>query len=223
MSLTRQFLREFRPLFRMLDEPFERAVHPANNNALARHSPLGALFSDPFFSRGFEQLNVPAVDLTEHGNEYVVEAELPGVKKENVDIRIGDGGQSLTIEGRTFVKSSPSTATQEGQVADASTATAEGSSSTGELLGVSSPPSPVSDLCAAESPSTQAVAQTNSEQAGTQLTTERSFSSSSSFSRTVWLPRRVDGSNVKAKLEDGVLTVRIPKLEDPESVRVNIE
>ncbi|KLO14761.1 HSP20-like chaperone [Schizopora paradoxa] len=208
MSLTRQFLREFRPLFRMLDEPFGRTVNPTSSNALARHSPLGALFNDPFFSRGFEHLNVPAVDLTEHGSEYVVEAELPGVKKENVDIRIGDGGQSLTIEGRTFVRSAssaPATAAQEGQAADASTANVEGSSS------------------AEASPSTQAVAQTNGEQVGTQLTTERSFSSTSSFSRTVWLPRRADGSNVKAKLEDGVLTVRIPKLEDSESVRVNIE
>lgn len=29
-----------------------------------------------------------------------MEAELPGVKKEDVDVRIGDGGRSVTIEGK---------------------------------------------------------------------------------------------------------------------------
>ena len=52
---------------------------------------------------------------------------------------------------------------------------------------------------------------------------ERSFSSSSQFSRTIWLPRRVDGNGVTAKLEDGILTVRVPKAEDQESVKINIE
>ena len=42
----------------------------------------------------------PAVDVTEEGNNYVIEAELPGVKKENISVRIGDGGKSVTIEGK---------------------------------------------------------------------------------------------------------------------------
>ena len=68
---------------------------------------------------------------------------------------------------------------------------------------------------------TQAVTQASPQ--STQLTTERSFSSSSQFSRTIWLPRRVDGNGVTAKLEDGILTVRVPKAEDQESVKINIE
>jgi len=194
----------------MLEEPFGRVQHPfanSNNNAaLARHSPISAFFNDPFFSRGGFELNVPAVDLTEHGSEYVVEAELPGVRKENVEIRIGDGGQSLTIEGRSYVRSPPTTESQSAETKDAPAVT-EGSA--------------VNDTISTN----DAVTQANGDQAqaGMQLSTERTFSSSSSFSRTVWLPRRVDGSKVKAKLEDGVLTVHIPKIEDPESVRVNVE
>jgi len=196
MSLTRQFLREFRPLFRMLEEPFGRSAVsalPRNSN-----SPF-AIFNDPFFSNPIAAL--PAIDLAEEGNHYVVEAELPGVKKENVDIRIGDNGQSLTIEGKTFTRSAP--AQIEGQAQDGQqqvTAPSEGTSTN----------------------DTQAVTQTN-DGTSTQLSTERSFTGSSSFSRTIWLPRKVDASGVSAKLLDGILTVRIPKMEDQESVKVNIE
>lgn len=44
----------------------------------------------------------PALNLSEENDSYTVEAEVPGVKKENLDLRIGDGGRSLTIEGRVF-------------------------------------------------------------------------------------------------------------------------
>lgn len=89
MSLTRQFLREFRPLFRMLEEPF--GVSP-------RYARSNSFFDDPFFHS--PRALRPAVDVTEEGSNYVVEAELPGVKKEDVEVRIGDGGRSVTIEGK---------------------------------------------------------------------------------------------------------------------------
>ena len=119
MSLTRQFLREFRPLFRMLEEPFGRSVAYPRRSAASPFS----VFNDPFFNNGFPSvsgmsMNIPAVDVSEEPNAFVVEAELPGVKKENVDLRIGDNGQSLTIEGRTFVQSSQPT---EGATAQTST------------------------------------------------------------------------------------------------------
>ena len=109
MSLSRQFFRELRPLFRMLEEPLGRSsfVGPAALTPFSRSrgNPF-AVFGDPFFQNS----NAPAVDVTEEPNAFVVEAELPGVKKENVDLRIGDNGQSLTIEGRTFFRSAPSEA-----------------------------------------------------------------------------------------------------------------
>lgn len=49
------------------------------------------------------------------------------------------------------------------------------------------------------------------------------FSGESSFSRTIWLPRRVDSAGVAAKLEDGILTIHIPKAEDLQSVKINID
>lgn len=92
MSLARQFFREMRPLFRMLEEPLGRA--PA---AFGGYGPR-PMFDDPFF-RAPAMLQ-PAVDVTEVGNKYVIEAELPSVKKEDVNVRIGDGGRTVTIEGK---------------------------------------------------------------------------------------------------------------------------
>jgi HSP20 family protein len=42
---------------------------------------------------------VPALDVVERENEYVVRAEMPGVKKDDIDITLADG--VLTISGET--------------------------------------------------------------------------------------------------------------------------
>ena len=71
---------------------------------------------DPF--RGFEwpvenelPMRIPYVDVLDSGNEYVVKAELPGMKKENVEIEVGTNELSLTArsdmqkeeEGKTYL------------------------------------------------------------------------------------------------------------------------
>ncbi|KZT73809.1 HSP20-like chaperone [Daedalea quercina L-15889] len=190
MSLARQFFREMRPLFRMLEEPLGRT--PSAFGAYPR-----SVFDDPFF-RAPAMLQ-PAVDVSEEGNKYVIEAELPGVKKEDVNVRIGDGGRSVTIEGKVVSRRGEPQATEAPSATtstpNAATQSAEGSTST-------------------------AVTQASD---STQLSTERSFTSNTSFTRTVYLPRAVDTSNVSAKMSDGVLTVTVAKAEDPASVQINIE
>lgn len=96
MSIARQLLHEFRPLFRMLEEPFGRS-------AVAPMYPQRSPFDDSFLPS--PAAIRPAVDVTEEGDKYILEADLPGVKKENVDIRIGDGGRSVTIQGKTSLSS----------------------------------------------------------------------------------------------------------------------
>ncbi|OSD07248.1 HSP20-like chaperone [Trametes coccinea BRFM310] len=190
MSLTRQFFRELRPLFRMLEEPFGTRAPTYGG----RHRPRD-FFDDPFFNS--PAMLRPAVDVSEQGDKYIVEAELPGVKKENVNVRIGDGGRTLTIEGKV-VRSEP-------QITEAPSSSATGSSGTVE----------------AASEGTQAVTQRQPE--STALSTERLFTGSASFTRTVVLPQPVDSSKVTAKLQDGVLTVTVPKAEDVGSVQINVE
>jgi len=58
---------------------------------------------DPF--RGFEwpveyelPTRIPYVDLVDAGKEYIVKAELPGLKKENVEIEVGTNELSLTAK-----------------------------------------------------------------------------------------------------------------------------
>jgi HSP20 family molecular chaperone IbpA len=91
MSL-RSLFRDFRPLFRVLDEPLTRSP-------VYFSRPGQGLFDDPFFQLRSAVVR-PPVDVIEEGNAYIVEAELPGVQKDNVEVRIGDGGRSLTIEGK---------------------------------------------------------------------------------------------------------------------------
>ena len=58
---------------------------------------------DPF--RGFEwpaeyelPMRIPYVDVLDSGNEYDVKAELPGMKKENVEIEVGTNSLVLTAK-----------------------------------------------------------------------------------------------------------------------------
>ncbi|KAG6376982.1 HSP20-like chaperone [Boletus reticuloceps] len=186
MSISR-FLHEFRPLFRMLDEPLRGAP-------TLYSFPHRSFLADPFLPS--PTTVHPALDLTEEGDNYVVEAELPGVKKENIDISVGDGGRSVTIQGRTSSRPSRS--------GDISGSTTESSTTQGEGAGTGAV------VSSSETPSNQ-------------LTTERLYSGTSSFTRTVWLPRSVDSSKITAKLTDGVLTLRAPKMEDKESIKINVD
>ena len=210
MSLTRQLLHDLRPLFRVLEEPFGRS---AGYYGL----PARSLFDDPFFQSS-NSLR-PSVDVTEEGNNYVVETDLPGVKKENVEVRIGDGGRSVTIEGKISRRRNGS-----GEVAEKSD----------EEIPLTSAATPNAEGMLVQqavdanlsSSNTGSEVVTGVEQTTTPISTERQgtvMTSTSSFSRTVWLPRVVDEKNVSAKLTDGVLTLTIPKTEDKASVKVVIE
>lgn len=92
MSIARQLLHEIRPFFRLLEEPFGRS-------AVGSMYQQRSLFDDPFFPS--PAAIRPPVDVTEEGDKYIIEADLPGVKKENIDIRVGDAGRSVTIQGKT--------------------------------------------------------------------------------------------------------------------------
>lgn len=53
---------------------------------------------DRLFDPGESPLWSPAVDITETADEIVLEAELPGMKKEDIDISLS--GETLTLSGQ---------------------------------------------------------------------------------------------------------------------------
>jgi HSP20 family protein len=119
---------------------------------------------DPF--RGFEwpveyelPTRIPYVDLIDAGQEYVVKAELPGLKKENVEIEVGTNELSLTAKSSVEME-------EKGQ---------------------------------------------------NYLHRERAFST---FRRHIGFAESVDTGKVSASMADGILEVKLPKLEpEPEKKR----
>lgn len=119
MSVTRALLNEFRPFFRVLDDPFFSSPDPfalvprtphqnhhrhhrhSRNHQLEQQNSSGGLWSE----LGFGDIRSPRVELTEVDNKFVVSAEMLGVKKEDLDVSIGDGGRSLRIQGGSSFRS----------------------------------------------------------------------------------------------------------------------
>lgn len=199
MSIARQLFHEFRPLFRMLEEPLTRPQLYA----------IPSRASDPF--NNFNAfLTRPAIDVKEEGDKYIVDADLPGVRKENVEVRIGDNGRSVTIEGKVVERGRPE-AVESPSSASASETSGMFLFSVAEL-GV--------DQLHSDSRSINKV-----EETATDITTERpsSYTRNAVFSRTIWLPRPVDTQNVSAKLDHGVLTVTVQKSQDKESTVIPVE
>jgi HSP20 family protein len=103
---------------------------------------------------------IPAVDIEELEDTYVVEAEVPGVKREDVNIEVS--GNELTISGETKER---------------------------EREGV----------------------------------TRRRMRRVGKFEFRVTLPSEVNPEGVEAKLNDGVLTVRIPKAAGAKRRRIEVK
>jgi len=148
-----------------------RAVAKANKPALAVKAapsslthPVDKLLEamtlipwDPF--RGFEwppeyelPTRIPYVDVIDSDNEYVVKAELPGLKKETLNIQVGTNELSLAAESNVETE----------------------------------------------------------EEGKTYLHRERAFST---FRRNIGFAESVDTEKVSAKMAEGILEVRLPKLE----------
>ncbi|KAF8073603.1 HSP20-like chaperone [Lyophyllum atratum] len=99
MSISRQL---FRDLFRALEEPLV-PVRPGRSGGFGHVANRTPLFG----------LGQPPMNVKEEKDKYIVEAEVPGVKKDNLEVRIGDDGRSVTVEGK-LVQASDEAASSEG-------------------------------------------------------------------------------------------------------------
>ncbi|KAG8951117.1 hypothetical protein FRC04_006776 [Tulasnella sp. 424] len=203
MSLTRALFNEFRPVFQMLDHPIfadpfsvvPQRRTPQTNDSNSQVSPWNKI------------ARTPHVHLTDEADKYVVEAEVPGVPKENLDISIGDNGRSLTIKGDTFSSSEPATEGKgkEKEVVAESTTSEEPAPTPSESAAPSNP------VPTERSAATDTTAETTI--AKEEQQPQARWSTRSSFARTIWLPKPVDAQKVTAHLDSGILTLEIPKLQ----------
>jgi HSP20 family molecular chaperone IbpA len=177
MSLSHFFPPEFRPLIRTMEDPLTSGYGNSRG----------------FDSRFPRQIS-PAVDVSETSTGYEVHAEIPGVKKEHVDVSIGEAGRSLTISGHVHVReqsgSTPNSNAEKPEASASGGATKEADSSSGTTVSKAQPS-----------------AVTN------KLYNERTFVSDSRFTRTIQFPHPVDANKVTASMLDGVLTIKLNKLD----------
>ena len=106
---------------------------------------------------------VPAIDVSETENEYLIKAEIPGVKKGDLDVSVQDG--VLTINAESKYENEEK---KEGRV----------------------------------------------------IRQERRYGK---FVRSMRLGKDVDSSNVKAEYKDGVLEIKLPKLEEVKPKKIAID
>jgi len=157
---------------------------------------LSQIFQDSSNSWNNSRLNV---ELHEEHDSYVVEAEVPGYRKEDIQVHVGDNGRSITISG-TVTKGQQSRAEPQAQAQSSSQPQQQSNKDDATVS-----------------------KRSDENRIGTSTAHGSSFLRTSSFSRTVWLPRPVNGKAVSAKLDHGVLSLRVPKRDDEASVRVSID
>ncbi|MFH2117276.1 MAG: Hsp20 family protein [Bacillota bacterium] len=78
--------------------PFNRNVIRRTNEQNPLSDWIDDFFSDDFFSMRSLRHDTFKVDVKEESNAYLIEADMPGVKKEEVHLEYHDGYLSILIE-----------------------------------------------------------------------------------------------------------------------------
>ncbi|KAG8927532.1 hypothetical protein FRC00_002062 [Tulasnella sp. 408] len=214
MSLTRALFNEFRPVLQMLDDPLFAdpfTIVPKRHTSQTSNT-------DSQVSPWSKITRTPHVHLNDEADKYVIEAEVPGVPKENLDVSIGDNGRSVTIKGNTFSSSEEVTEekakeTEEPKAATESQTSEEASGdkpATAGGMDIDRPDVPAAVLTTAPNLSGSSTETTDTKK---EPQTQPRWSTRSSFERKIWLPKPVDAQKVAARLENGILTLEVPKLQ----------
>ncbi|OIP04831.1 hypothetical protein AUK14_02710 [Candidatus Berkelbacteria bacterium CG2_30_39_44] len=61
------------------------------------HREIDRFFDDSFASTSASNIRVPAMNIHEKGNEFVIDVAVPGYKEDEIDIEVGD--DYLTLKG----------------------------------------------------------------------------------------------------------------------------
>lgn len=188
MSLSQRFfteaLRDIQQTMATLEQPLFSA---------ARRSMISAQNSN----RGFPSLltNFPATDVVENPDGYELQAELPGVSKNDIQIELADS-QTLVLKGRINQEVNDSSAEE--------------------------PTAPVSEAISEDT--SKPTVEAKADQVANVAETAKSVLQhapkkqwwvnervSGSFSRSYSFPTPINADDIKAKYEHGILKINIPK------------
>jgi len=156
----------------------------------------------------------PKFDVKELPQAYELHGEFPGIEQKDIDIEFTDA-QTLTIRGRTersYTSGTPPSGLVEGT--KSSGAITEG----GEQQ--NSHKATVEDEDAANKTSTSVASEEQQPQEQAKYwVSERSVGE---FARSFSFPARVDQDAVKASMNNGILTILVPKVKKHESRKITI-
>lgn len=206
------FFNELRKAFRVLEEPF---LHHSKSVPAPRRHPQSDLFK-AFGLGNLDELSGfggAYIKEAEDGKNYLVEAELPGVKKENLKVEFSDNGEVLHIEG--FKGSLP---TMESSKTAATGDTAATSTSDEKAVEKTKEDTSIIPDWAKESYSYGSFHETFVswivfDYATGSPATVCDAHNAYSFRRQQRFPSPVDVDKVQASYEDGMLRLTIPKTE----------
>lgn len=207
----------FTPLFRLLDDfdNYRSEVQgPAQN---------GKKGSRTLSARTFN----PKFDVRETENTYELHGELPGIDRENINIEFTDP-QTIVIHGhveRTYQSGTPPSGLLEGEakMRGAITEGGEKSQSKAHKVTVEDEANEQQGTVARQTEQQKEHSEQQKEQ--NQQPKEKYWVSERSigeFSRTFSFPSRVDQDGVSASLNNGVLSVSVPKAKKHEGRRIAV-
>lgn len=213
MQIRDPFFDDFSRMRQRLMRAFDNALSPLPSSFLSSDlAPLSLAETAmaPLSLGGISPLSlqtwIPRLDLIEHDNSVEVQAELPGVKKEDVQINIKDG--VLTISGESKYEKTWSSDQQ--LLEQDKTTVDQGEKKEGEQAGEKK-----------ESGEKKMKKEQQREPVFWQ--TERRYGK---FTRSIELPKNVDFQKAEAKYENGILHVFLPKIkaeEDKSSINIQVQ
>ncbi|KAI9373329.1 HSP20-like chaperone [Aspergillus egyptiacus] len=192
---------DFAPLFQLLDDyDMHQSTRRSNNKAAA--------------ARTFS----PKFDIYELNNRYYLDGELPGVNQSNVEIEFTDP-QTLIIRGRS--ERNYGHHKQQPDADDKSeTSSVRSLQPTVEEWDEMTDADPVTERTPASAPKEKAVGKKSSEPAYKFWVSERSIGA---FHRAFTFPTRIDQDSVKASLNNGILSLTLPKEPAPQLKKIRVE
>lgn len=196
----------FAPLFRLLDDfdSYSRQQTPQHKH----HRSI------PSFQ--------PRFDVRELEDSYELHGELPGIKKEDVEIQFSDP-QTMMVRGRierSYTSGTPPAGLVEGGPHDSITEKGEEQQAK-KAHKATVEDEDGEDVATPESTPAEMVKhdkKTNKDTAKYWVS-ERSIGE---FSRSFNFPGHIDQGAVKASFKDGILTIVVPKAKKPDVFRVQI-